>query len=90
MRRWWPPPRRPRRSRAGAFVCRAGLARPLALRQTDDDVAVALAGPAQRFELRQDARIEPDMHAAILGALRLNSDGSERQRGGGGRYRRQA
>jgi hypothetical protein len=50
----------------------AGVAsRPVALRQPHDDVAVALAGATQRLELGQDARIEPDTHAAILGALRL-------------------
>ena len=48
--------------------------RPVALRHPRGDVAVALAGPAQRLEVGQDARIEPDMRTAILGALRLNSD----------------
>jgi hypothetical protein len=43
-----------------------------------DDVAVALAWAAERLELSEDARIEPDVHAAIRGALRLNSDRSER------------
>lgn len=72
-------PKAPTFARRG-FCLSGGVSAPPRARQTDDDVAVALAGPAQRFEFRQDARIEPDMHAAILGALRLNSDGSERQR----------
>jgi hypothetical protein len=46
-----------------------------------DHVAVALAGAAQRLELGHDAGIKPDMHTAILGALRLDSDRSERQHG---------
>jgi hypothetical protein len=48
-----------------------------ALRHPQNDAAVALAGGAQRLEPGHDARIEPDMQAAILGALRLNSDRSE-------------
>jgi hypothetical protein len=36
-----------------------------------DHTALALAGATQRVELRQGARIKPDMHAATLGALRM-------------------
>jgi hypothetical protein len=60
--------------RSRSLECRsfrfAGVASPLALRHFANHVASPRRGHAARLELHQNARIEPDMHAAILGALR--------------------
>ena len=51
-------------------------------KQSDDDVAVALAWPAQRPELVHGAFVEPYEIVAVAVALRLITDVVERERGG--------
>ena len=48
---------------------RFSFSRPVAVRQTDDDVAVALTRASRRLQPVHDPRIKLDVDVAILGAL---------------------
>src|ERR1700722_20057059 len=73
---------KPHRSfpRAGAFVCPAFASRPIALRQPQDRIAVALAGAAKGPKMFNHLRIQPHVALSLRVARVLVAHETKRKR----------